>query len=119
MYHQLIILMKFRKWSVQLKYDFVSFGRIFCRSRCADNVHIPQVYHPNIDFDGNICLNILREDWKPVLGINHILMGLEFIFVVRTTFWAIFGSALIHMHINVWLLLHDRIQTQVIRWTKK
>ncbi|KAF1774889.1 Ubiquitin-conjugating enzyme, active site [Phytophthora cactorum] len=22
-------------------------------------------YHPNIDLDGNVCLNILREDWKP------------------------------------------------------
>jgi hypothetical protein len=25
-----------------------------------------QVYHPNIDLEGNVCLNILREDWKPV-----------------------------------------------------
>jgi len=25
------------------------------------------VYHPNIDLEGNVCLNILREDWKPVL----------------------------------------------------
>ncbi|EEF52533.1 ubiquitin-conjugating enzyme m, putative [Ricinus communis] len=25
-----------------------------------------KVYHPNIDLEGNVCLNILREDWKPV-----------------------------------------------------
>ncbi|KAI8040353.1 hypothetical protein M5D96_006293 [Drosophila gunungcola] len=24
-----------------------------------------QVYHPNIDLEGNVCLNILREDWNP------------------------------------------------------
>ncbi|KAL8265877.1 hypothetical protein R6Q59_003221 [Mikania micrantha] len=35
-----------------------------------------QVYHPNIDLEGNICLNILREDWKPVLNINTIVYGL-------------------------------------------
>jgi ubiquitin-conjugating enzyme E2 M len=24
------------------------------------------VFHPNIDMEGHVCLNILREDWKPV-----------------------------------------------------
>lgn len=38
-----------------------------------------KVYHPNIDLEGNICLNILREDWKPVLTINHIIIGLQFL----------------------------------------
>uniref|UniRef100_A0A0D9X7B3 UBC core domain-containing protein n=1 Tax=Leersia perrieri TaxID=77586 RepID=A0A0D9X7B3_9ORYZ len=31
-----------------------------------------KVYHPNIDLEGNVCLNILREDWKPVLNVNTI-----------------------------------------------
>ncbi|KAI3460300.1 hypothetical protein Pfo_016963 [Paulownia fortunei] len=35
-----------------------------------------KVYHPNIDLEGNVCLNILREDWKPVLSINTIIYGL-------------------------------------------
>lgn len=40
-----------------------------------------QVYHPNIDLEGNICLNILREDWKPVLTINSIIYGLQYLFL--------------------------------------
>jgi ubiquitin-protein ligase len=41
-----------------------------------------QVYHPNIDLEGNICLNILREDWKPVLSISSVVYGLQFLFLV-------------------------------------
>lgn len=38
------------------------------------------IYHPNIDQEGNVCLNILREDWKPVLTINSIIYGLLYLF---------------------------------------
>jgi len=41
-----------------------------------------QVYHPNIDLEGNVCLNILREDWKPVLTINSVVYGLQYLFLV-------------------------------------
>ncbi|TXG56748.1 hypothetical protein EZV62_018061 [Acer yangbiense] len=37
-----------------------------------------KVYHPNIDLEGNVCLNIL--DWKPVLNINTIIYGLFHLF---------------------------------------
>eukprot|EP00296_Roombia_truncata_P009417 JP448011.1.p1 GENE.JP448011.1~~JP448011.1.p1 ORF type:complete len:160 (+),score=32.97 JP448011.1:46-480(+) len=39
-----------------------------------------KIYHPNIDTEGNVCLNILRAEWKPVLGINHVIYGLMFLF---------------------------------------
>jgi len=39
------------------------------------------VYHPNIDLEGNVCLNILREDWKPVLSISSVLFGLQYLFL--------------------------------------
>ena len=39
------------------------------------------VYHPNIDTEGNVCLNILRADWKPVLDIGNVIMGLIFLFL--------------------------------------
>ncbi|KAI5296760.1 NEDD8-conjugating protein ubc12 [Ascosphaera atra] len=40
-----------------------------------------KIYHPNIDLEGNICLNILREDWKPVLNLNAVVVGLQFLFL--------------------------------------
>lgn len=40
-----------------------------------------KVYHPNIDLDGNVCLNILREDWSPALNLNSVIIGLNYLFV--------------------------------------
>ena len=42
-----------------------------------------KIYHPNIDMEGNVCLNILREDWKPVLNLNAVIVGMQ----VRTFFF--------------------------------
>ncbi|KAK7694972.1 NEDD8-conjugating protein ubc12 [Cerrena zonata] len=42
---------------------------------------IPKIYHPNVDLDGNVCLNILREDWKPVLNLNSVMVGLQYLFL--------------------------------------
>lgn len=39
-----------------------------------------KIYHPNIDLEGKVCLNILREDWKPVLDINSVIYGLIYLF---------------------------------------
>lgn len=40
-----------------------------------------KVYHPNIDLEGNVCLNILREEWKPVLSVQTIIYGLQHLFL--------------------------------------
>jgi len=39
-----------------------------------------KIYHPNINLEGKVCLNILREDWKPVLDINAVIYGLIYLF---------------------------------------
>ncbi|EQC28531.1 ubiquitin-conjugating enzyme E2 M [Saprolegnia diclina VS20] len=39
-----------------------------------------KIYHPNIDLEGHVCLNILRDDWKPVLDINAVIYGLIYLF---------------------------------------
>ena len=38
------------------------------------------IYHPNIDLEGNVCLNILRADWTPVNDVNTVVYGLIFLF---------------------------------------
>ena len=38
------------------------------------------IYHPNIDLQGKVCLNILREDWRPVMDVNSVIYGLTFLF---------------------------------------
>jgi ubiquitin-protein ligase len=41
-----------------------------------------QVFHPNIDTEGKVCLNILREEWKPVLDVAAVCIGLMNLFLV-------------------------------------
>ena len=40
-----------------------------------------QIYHPNIDLDGGVCLNILRDEWMPVLSIQSVVYGLQYLFL--------------------------------------
>jgi ubiquitin-protein ligase len=47
-----------------------------------------KIYHPNIDLEGNVCLNILREDWKPVLNLNAVVVGLQVCYKWRQT-WVV------------------------------
>lgn len=71
-------------WALHLQLRSVSLRLFSCNSCCAA-AHAPiavQVYHPNIDLEGNVCLNILREDWKPVLSINSVIYGLQYLFLV-------------------------------------
>ncbi|RYH26039.1 ubiquitin-conjugating enzyme E2 [archaeon] len=45
--------------------------KVVCRTK---------IYHPNINLEGAVCLNILRDEWKPVLDINAVIYGLIYLF---------------------------------------
>jgi Ubiquitin-conjugating enzyme len=34
---------------------------------------LTKLFHPNVSADGNICVNVLKRDWRPDLGLRHIL----------------------------------------------
>jgi ubiquitin-conjugating enzyme E2 C len=35
------------------------------------------IYHPNVDFSGRICLDILKEKWSAIYNINSVLLSLQ------------------------------------------
>lgn len=59
-------------FSVEISQNFpIEAPKIKCLNR---------IYHPNIDIDGNVCLNILRNEWLPALNLNSVIIGLNFLF---------------------------------------
>ncbi|KAK8814641.1 hypothetical protein WA556_006680 [Blastocystis sp. ATCC 50177/Nand II] len=37
------------------------------------------IFHPNIDQEGHVCLNILRRDWSPSIDLTQIACSLQFL----------------------------------------
>jgi len=56
------------------------------------NIHPPtvrcmtQIWHPNVDTEGHVCLNILRDtEWTAVMDIQSVIFGLLILFYEPNT----------------------------------
>ena len=38
-----------------------------------------KIFHPNIDDQGRVCLNILREDWTPSIDLSQVACSLQYL----------------------------------------
>lgn len=50
---------------------------------------LTKIFHPNVAKNGEICVNTLKKDWKPDLGIQHILLASDHrnaIYIVNACF---------------------------------
>lgn len=43
---------------------------------------LTKIFHPNVAANGEICVNTLKKDWKPDLGIKHILLTVKCLLIV-------------------------------------
>lgn len=43
---------------------------------------LTKIYHPNISNNGDICVNTLKRDWKPELGILHVVQVIRCLLIV-------------------------------------
>ncbi|CAO3683876.1 unnamed protein product [Rhizopus stolonifer] len=41
-----------------------------------------KIFHPNVSEKGEICVNTLKKDWKPELGVRHVLLAIKCLLIV-------------------------------------
>ncbi|XP_044732857.1 ubiquitin-conjugating enzyme E2 S isoform X2 [Chrysoperla carnea] len=54
---------------------------------------LTKIFHPNVSNNGEICVNTLKKDWKPDLGIKHILLTIKCLLIVPNAESALNGEA--------------------------
>ena len=58
----------------------INIFHIFFTATILFSLHLPFSIIYVFLHKGNVCLNILREDWKPVLDINAVIYGMIYLF---------------------------------------
>ena len=48
---------------------------------------VTPIFHPNVDQDGNICLDILKEKWSALYDVSSLLMSLQILLGGKLVIW--------------------------------
>lgn len=48
---------------------------------------LTKIFHPNVGHKGEICVNVLKRDWKAELGLRHVLLVRWTIGVCHSEYW--------------------------------
>ncbi|CEI89206.1 Putative Ubiquitin-conjugating enzyme E2 S [Rhizopus microsporus] len=79
-----------------------------------------KIFHPNVSDKGEICVNTLKKDWKPELGIRHVLLAIKCLLIVPNPESALneeAGKLLLEQEITIFAPCRTKTKGKSIRST--